>query len=309
MARTRPLKPKFFKNEALATLPYEWRILYEGLWGLADREGRLEERPLRIKAEVFPYDNVNIAAGLAGLESVRLITRYEVEHRRLIAIPTWKKHVKPWGDEPPSILPGPHENGSAQLELAAAVGILAFDDGDASDMRSHPLGAPPEVPPKVNGTSTGSTVVDPLAFCTSNLLTETPILPPGKEPPTEGSPSPARNARAHEGAHRSTLMSRFELFWQAYPRRQGRGAALRSWERLKPTDALLARMLAAIEQQRQLPDWLRENGRFIPHPATWLNQQRWLDEGVDVAAPTVSATTRANLANATVAKAYLRSRR
>jgi hypothetical protein len=92
-------------------------------------------------------------------------------------------------------------------------------------------------------------------------------------------------------------MSRFETFWKAYPRRQGRGAAVRRWTRLKPNDALLARMIAAIEAQKHTPDWTKDGGQFIPHPATWLNQHRWLDERVECApADGVSATTRANLA-------------
>ena len=70
----------------------------------------------------------------------------------------------------------------------------------------------------------------------------------------------------------------FEQFWKAYPRRKGKGAAQRAWDRIKPDGQLFSQILAAIEQQKQGEDWLKENGRFIPHPTTWLNQERWLDE-------------------------------
>jgi len=105
-------------------------------------------------------------------------------------------------------------------------------------------------------------------------------------------------------------MGRFDQFWTAYPRKEGRGAAVRIWERLKPNDALLATMLAAIEQQKRGRQWQRESGQFIPHPKTWLHQQRWLDRGIEpsATAPHVSDRTRANLANAEVAKAFIRSR-
>ena len=64
----------------------------------------------------------------------------------------------------------------------------------------------------------------------------------------------------------------FDRFWAAYPRKVGKGAAERSFERIRPDAALLDRMLRAIETQRQSDTWLRG---YIPNPATWLNQRRW----------------------------------
>jgi hypothetical protein len=74
------------------------------------------------------------------------------------------------------------------------------------------------------------------------------------------------------------VRARFERFWVAYPRKVGKDAAFRAWERLKPNDAMLESMLAAVEEQRSSPQWLERGGRFIPHPTTWLNQGRWKDE-------------------------------
>ena len=54
MARARNIKPGFFKNELLAEMPPETRLLFMGLWCLADREGRFEDRPKKIKMELFP---------------------------------------------------------------------------------------------------------------------------------------------------------------------------------------------------------------------------------------------------------------
>ena len=55
MARTRNIKPGFFRNEDLAELGAYAMLLYAGLWTIADREGRLEDRPKRIKVDVLPY--------------------------------------------------------------------------------------------------------------------------------------------------------------------------------------------------------------------------------------------------------------
>ena len=66
MARARNIKPSFFTNEDLVELPFEDRLLFIGLWTLADREGRLEDRPKRIKMAVFPADNVDVDAQVIG---------------------------------------------------------------------------------------------------------------------------------------------------------------------------------------------------------------------------------------------------
>jgi len=86
MARARNIKPGFFKNEDLVELPFEYRLLFAGLWTLADREGRLEDRPKRIKMELFPADNVDVDHGLGELERYGFIQRYEANGVRVVAI-------------------------------------------------------------------------------------------------------------------------------------------------------------------------------------------------------------------------------
>lgn len=73
---------------------------------------------------------------------------------------------------------------------------------------------------------------------------------------------------------------RFMVFWKAYPRKVGKEAAKKAFLKLKVTDSKLESMLAAIEIQKHSNQWRRDGGQYIPHPATWLNQGRWEDEGV-----------------------------
>ncbi len=72
--------------------------------------------------------------------------------------------------------------------------------------------------------------------------------------------------------------TRFDAFWTAYPKKVGKDAARKAYLSRKPTQELHQRMLAAIAAQKQGDQWTREGGRFIPNPATWLNQGRWEDE-------------------------------
>jgi len=78
MARIRTIKPQFFLNEELAELSAMVRLLFIGLWTQADREGRLLDRPKRLKAEIFPYDNFDVEKGLHQLSEAGFIHRYKV---------------------------------------------------------------------------------------------------------------------------------------------------------------------------------------------------------------------------------------
>ncbi len=105
--RSRVVKEGFFKNEILGKLSPWHRLLFEGLWCVADREGILEDRPLRIQADIFPYDVIDIEPLLADLERVRFIQRYWTEQGPMIYIPKFEKHQDCHPREAKSILPGP----------------------------------------------------------------------------------------------------------------------------------------------------------------------------------------------------------
>jgi hypothetical protein len=70
----------------------------------------------------------------------------------------------------------------------------------------------------------------------------------------------------------------FEKFWESYPKKTGKGAALKSWQKIKDKNATLDLILGALAWQTETINWQKENGQYVPNPATYLNQQRWLDE-------------------------------
>lgn len=109
MARARLIKPGFFMNDGLAEVALAGRLLFAGLWTISDREGRLEDRPKRIKAEVMPFDNVSIDRLLTDLAERGFIVRYESGGRRLIQIVNFLKHQTPHMREPASTIPAPDE--------------------------------------------------------------------------------------------------------------------------------------------------------------------------------------------------------
>lgn len=106
MARARNIKPSLFKNEILGVADPLLTILFESLWCLADKEGRLEDRPLRIKAETFPYrENLDINGYLTQLEQLGFIRRYVVGGVAYIQVINFLKHQTPHSTEKASVIP------------------------------------------------------------------------------------------------------------------------------------------------------------------------------------------------------------
>lgn len=110
MARARNLKPSFFTDDELAEVAPLGRLLFQGLWCMADRAGRLEDRPKKIKAEVLPYDNCNIEKMLDELARRRFIIRYIADGVRYIQVRQFLKHQNPHVKEPESTIPAPGEH-------------------------------------------------------------------------------------------------------------------------------------------------------------------------------------------------------
>ncbi len=99
MARSRNIKPAFFLNDEIADLQPLARLLFIGLWTVADYKGRMEYRPKRIKAEILPYDDCDVAALLEDLAQAQFITIYNVEEKHYVAIANFAKHQHPHPNE------------------------------------------------------------------------------------------------------------------------------------------------------------------------------------------------------------------
>lgn len=106
MARSRNIKPSIMENEELAELAPIARLLFIYLWMLADREGRLEDRPKRIAGRALPYDrDADVDDLLNQLAGAGFITRYMVGDLALIQINNFAKHQSPHVRETASELP------------------------------------------------------------------------------------------------------------------------------------------------------------------------------------------------------------
>lgn len=247
MARSRNIKPGIMDNEQLATLDPMARLLFIYMWMLADKSGRLEDRPARIKKQALGYDMcADVDALLSSLAREGFIVRYRVANQSLIEIVNFSKHQTPHVREADSELPGP--------ELADDQQGTCTEQGSDEALPRQCL-----APDKASPRSPDSLIPD-------SLIPDTGFLIPDSD------------ATGPSGPVVSDAERRFDDFWRQYPRKVGKDDARKAFAKRKPTDALLADMLAALAWQRESSDWLKDGGQYIPHPATWLNRGSWQDE-------------------------------
>ena len=84
--------------------------------------------------------------------------------------------------------------------------------------------------------------------------------------------------KVSKSEQKNNFEHKFETFWKAYPKKKSKGRAKKTFKQINPDQKLFDRILQAIDQARQSREWQRENGQFIPYPATWLNAEGWEDE-------------------------------
>jgi hypothetical protein len=238
MARARNIKPAFFKNEDLAELPFDVRLMFIGLWTLADREGRLEDRPKRIKMELFPADDVDVDAGLWALQERGFIIRYEADNQQCIQVVAFAKHQAPHIREAPSALPAPEQ-------------------GTAKAGARHDLGG-----------------CEALPRSPESLFSESLDLNPSSLNP-ESLQNTLSAAPTESGPKNDPLDNGFAEFWDAYPKKVEKKAALAAWK-AKKLNGHAQEVIDHVRQRAtQDKSWL---DGYIPSPKRFIRDERWKDE-------------------------------
>ena len=172
MPRARILKPGFFANERLAEIPAFGRLLFAGLWTLADREGRLPDRARWIKGALFPYENVPVERLLIQLAAGGFIQRYSVENERFIQVVNFLRHQTPHMREVPSTIPAPDEHSAGTSPAPDEHHTETAFSGTSPSVRARdPVSDPVSGNPVL---SDPVTVPDPVAE--AEAASRTPVL-------------------------------------------------------------------------------------------------------------------------------------
>lgn len=259
MARARNIKPGFFRNELLVELNCETRLLFIGLWTLADKAGRLEDRPKKIKIELFPADDMDIPCMLDALAKHGFITRYAVKGVRFIQINNFLKHQSPHHKEPESELPS--------VEEADEAGGETTEESSSSACTSQ---AQVMHEPCMSHASDKKSVSSPLIPDSGFLIPDT-----GEKTCASDDAPPVESTKQD-----SLYTDDFNRFWNAYPSKKGKKPAAQKFKAVRkqnPSPEFLDRLVEDVECRARGHEWTKSNGQFVPMASTYLNQERWND--------------------------------
>lgn len=240
MARMRYIKPEFWTDSRMVSLTRDARLLYIGTWNFAlCDKGHLEDDALRLKMQVFPADNVDVAALLAELMAAGRIVRVtdgQCTWLQIVHLAVHQKVDPRWTPRCPAC-----KTTTSLTETQESLGGALTSANAPEQAESAPLDA------NLSGTLPNS--------------------------PQEGIGGEGRGDRKTRPS--AAPPDTFDEWWQAYPRKEGKGRARPAYTKAVrdvPADKLL-RLTAEWFAAR--PDL---EAKFIPQPASWLNARRWEDE-------------------------------
>jgi hypothetical protein len=297
MPRARSIKPAFFKNEDLSECGFAGRLLFIGLWTIADREGRLEDRPKRIQAEVFPYDRIDINKELDNLQKFGFILRYESEGCRFIQVCRFTKHQNPHYKEVPSVIPAPSGHRDSDVVVGGVpedVRLRIFER-DGNKCRScgilTDLTLDHIIPRSIGGTNDESNLQTLCRKCNSaknNRISGAVVQrrsevgstsayhpPPSRADiltPDSGLLTPDSCVSDSSAPPAIDTREVFEAIWKQYPNKDGKEAAFKHFKHTVRTETDVGRITNALANyltSRRVREGYVKNG------STWFNG--WAD--------------------------------
>lgn len=256
MARARNIKPSIMDNEELAELGALHRLLFIYLWMLADREGRLEDRPKRIAAQALPYDrSADVGEMLDDLCSAGFIARYTASGKSCIQIVSFSKHQSPHGTEKDSDLPGAdgvltvHTRG----KNGYATGEVSHSNGDLTVKAQEP-----------NKTTTVTPPSDNALIPDSGYLIPDTGLSDSKNPAGAGD-APATKVKGE-------YPEDFEDAWSAYPQRPGasKADAHKAWKARLKEGVDAAVLIDGVRRYAAYCTACKTEPGYVKQPATFF---------------------------------------
>lgn len=233
MARARNIKPKFFQNDELGELPPLARLLFIGMWTIADFRGCMEFRPKRIKMQLLPYDECDIEHLSNFLDKSGFISIYSVRGQRYVKIMKFDRHQTP------------HKN---ERDAGSEIPGIEEKDSEINELKKD------EINPDKDGTDRAESLFP---------LPESPFLIPS---------IPAVAARVRQKPRNEIDDTEFIAAWNSYPKRPGasRADAFKAWaSRIKEgvnPDAILAGV-------RRYAEYVAKSGtdpQYVKQPATFF---------------------------------------
>jgi len=241
----RIIRDELLHSERYWSVSVSARIFFVHLMLVVDDTARFSGNNFSLRSACFPEQGVTPKAlerMLAELISVDLVRTYDLDAARFIFIPRFRQRLRFLKSKYPSPPIEVNDLVTEKTDHSQSIVRLESDHSQTIDGRSEEKRSRSK--PRLNRRS-----------------------------PTSTTRSAVASLDDDDGG--------FAAFWQAYPRHSNKQAALKAWSKLEPDASLQNRIAEAIDRQRASLDWQRDDGQFIPYPASWLNARRWEDEIAD----------------------------
>lgn len=251
MARIRTVKPDFFDDEKLATISRDARLLFIGLLVCSDDYGVVKGHPVWLKSKIFPYDDLSQICFndfLSEIESIGIIKPFVAHGEKYYFIKNFQKHQvinRPSASRNPQYIENTNDISSSDGSLNTH-GVLSDESVPEGKGREKEIYTP--LPP------TGG-------------MPEKNLQPPDQ---------PKKKKRISELSKEQ--LESFGKFWSIWPKKVAQMEAEKAWMKIDPQNGLVEEICLAVERFKKTDDWKKNGGKYIPYPATWLNNKRWRDE-------------------------------
>ena len=263
MARGRFLEKDISLNEKVDKLSDDTaRLLYTWLIPHLDYEGKMYADPIVFRSIVVPRRNISlkkIEKYLKEFEKCGLIFRYFVENNCYLICKNFEKHQ-----------PGLRKDRESESQIPPV----------PADFKAKTASSTPDLIRNNSGVTPAQVKVKVKDKVKDKDKTHTL----SDKSDREGESSHVEDKAPRK--RKPTLQEqRFNLFWEEYPKKIGKQAALKRWLKLKPDPQLFDKIIQAVKEQRGSHQWTKDpKGEFIPGPARWLNEGRW-DDVLPTASP------------------------
>lgn len=242
----RILKETICSSDSINQLtPFEETFFYRLIVN-CDDYGLMDARPAILKARLYPLRDIResqITDALNKLTSAELVSTYTVDGKPFLMMNAWDKHQQIRARK-------------AKYPLPPETMMLP----DGTRVRG----------PKPASVGNENNPISSDINC-NQTHADVPVI--------QSNPIQSESESESESEYKLTrARERFERFWSAYPKKVGKGAAEKSFTKIRVTEDLLNTMLDVLERMKHTRNWTKDNGQYIPNPATWLNQRRWEDE-------------------------------
>ena len=274
--RIRTIKPDFWRSQDIASLSVEDRLLFVGLWSYVDDNGVGRDEPQLIQCDLFPLDpltegSVRVHGGLKHLSERGLITRYEgPDGRRYMQINSFTEHQRINRPSKPRYPQYDAENCTLTEPSVSPHDTLTEGSPLEQGTGNRESNTPYKSPKGDSVTADAATLDDD-----GDALIDAPVAPPA---PSSKTPKPKTSRHRRE-----TYPPEFEAFWDAYPKKADKRAALRAWKRAVAevdNDRLVEAARAYAADPARKPDYTK-------NAATWLNAGSWDNQPAEPSTPRV----------------------